>query len=101
MTATARREERASELRGHYGVKTTLSNAEAASGAGLVVIAIKEGLFQRMHRVGRRISSAAVHTDAWHHRTDAVTSAAAAVGIAVSIIGGKGYEVADDWLMMT
>jgi len=63
----------------------------------LVVIAIKEGLFQRMHRVGRRIGSAAVHTDAWHHRTDAITSAAAAVGIAVSIIGGKGYEVADDW----
>src|SRR5439155_13547814 len=63
----------------------------------LAVIAIKEGLFQSVNRVGRRISSAAVHTDAWHHRTDAVTSAAAAVGIAVSIIGGKGYEVADDW----
>ena len=41
MTATARREERASELRGHYGVRTTLSNAEAAAGAGLVVIAVK------------------------------------------------------------
>jgi len=63
----------------------------------LVVIAIKEGLFQRVQRVGRRIGSAAVHTDAWHHRTDAITSAAAAVGIAVSIIGGKGYEAADDW----
>ena len=63
----------------------------------LIVIAIKEGLFQRMHRLGRRIGSAAVHTDAWHHRTDAITSAAAAVGIAVSIIGGRGYEVADDW----
>jgi cation diffusion facilitator family transporter len=50
-----------------------------------------------MHRVGTKIGSGAVHTDAWHHRTDAVTSAAAAVGIAVSIIGGKGYEVADDW----
>jgi cation diffusion facilitator family transporter len=63
----------------------------------LVVIAIKEGMFQRLNRVGRRIESGAVHTDAWHHRTDAVTSAAAAVGIAVAIIGGKGYEVADDW----
>jgi len=63
----------------------------------LVVIAIKEGLFQRVQRVGRRIGSAAVHTDAWHHRTDAITSAAAAVGIAVAIIGGKGYEAADDW----
>lgn len=63
----------------------------------LVVIAIKEGLFQRVHRVGRTIGSAVVHTDAWHHRSDAITSAAAAVGIAVAIIGGKGYEVADDW----
>ena len=62
----------------------------------LVVIAVKEGLFRRMHRVGRTIGSGAVHTDAWHHRTDAITSAVAAVGIAVAIIGGKGYEVADD-----
>jgi cation diffusion facilitator family transporter len=63
----------------------------------VVVIAIKEGLFQRLNRVGRKIGSAAVHTDAWHHRADAITSAAAAAGIAVAIIGGKGYEVADDW----
>lgn len=63
----------------------------------LVVIAIKEGLFQRLHSVGRRIGSAAVHTDAWHHRSDAITSAVAALGIAVAIIGGKGYEAADDW----
>ena len=63
----------------------------------LIVIAIKEGLFQRLHRVGTKIESAAVRTDAWHHRSDAITSAVAAVGIAVSIIGGKGYEVADDW----
>ncbi len=63
----------------------------------LVVITIKEGLFRRMHRIGEKIGSAAVHTDAWHHRSDAITSAAAAVGIAVAIIGGKGYEAADDW----
>ncbi len=63
----------------------------------LAVIAIKEGLFQRIHRVGRKIGSGAVHTDAWHHRSDAITSAAAGVGIAVAIIGGKGYEAADDW----
>lgn len=63
----------------------------------LIVIAIKEGLFQRLHRVGTRIGSGAVHTDAWHHRADAITSAAAAIGIAVAIIGGRGYEVADDW----
>src|SRR2546426_3748950 len=58
----------------------------------LIVIAIKEGLFQRLHRVGTRIGSGAVHTDAWHHRADAITSAAAAIGIAVAIIGGRGSE---------
>ena len=63
----------------------------------LAVISIKEGLFRRLDRVGRTIGSAAVHTDAWHHRSDAITSAAAAVGIAVAIIGGKGYKAADDW----
>ncbi|HYQ95847.1 MAG TPA: cation diffusion facilitator family transporter [Candidatus Eisenbacteria bacterium] len=63
----------------------------------LGVIAVKEGLFQRVNRVGKHIGSPAVHTDAWHHRTDAITSAAAAIGIAIALIGGKGYEVADDW----
>src|SRR5262249_4539857 len=38
----------------------------------------------------------AVHSDAWHHRSDAITSLAAAIGISVALIGGKGYEAADD-----
>jgi divalent metal cation (Fe/Co/Zn/Cd) transporter len=33
----------------------------------------------------------------WHHRSDAITSAAAAVGITIALIGGKGWEMADDW----
>jgi pyrroline-5-carboxylate reductase len=41
VVASCRREERAGELRGHYGIEATLSNAEAAAGAGLVVIAVK------------------------------------------------------------
>lgn len=35
--------------------------------------------------------------DAWHHRSDAITSAAAFVGISIAIIGGPGFEAADDW----
>jgi len=38
----------------------------------------------------------AVHTDAWHHRADAITSLAAAIGISISLIGGPGYRSADD-----
>lgn len=43
------------------------------------------------------MTSTAVKGDAWHHRSDAITSAAAFVGIAIALIGGKGYESADDW----
>ena len=41
-----------------------------------------------------------MRTDAWHHFSDALTSAAAFVGISVSLIGGAGYEGADDWAAM-
>jgi cation diffusion facilitator family transporter len=43
------------------------------------------------------VASSAVETDAWHHRSDAITSAAAFVGIGVALIGGPGYEHADSW----
>ncbi len=36
-------------------------------------------------------------TDAWHHRSDAITSTAAFIGISVALLGGPGWESADDW----
>src|SRR5690606_35991111 len=60
-------------------------------------VASKEGVYRRMRRVARDTGSPAVAADAWHHRADAVTSAAAAIGISVALIGGEGYESADDW----
>lgn len=63
----------------------------------LLVIAIKEVLFRFVLKVGKDVSSTAVKTDAWHHRSDAITSAAAFVGISIALIGGRGYESADDW----
>jgi len=60
------------------------------------VIFVKEILFRRVFAVGQEVESAAVQADAWHHRSDAITSAAAAVGIAVALIGGPGWEEADD-----
>jgi len=62
----------------------------------VVVVAIKESLFRFVMREGISVESSAVRTDAWHHRTDAITSLAAGIGIGVSLIGGKGYEAADD-----
>jgi cation diffusion facilitator family transporter len=61
----------------------------------LAVVAIKEGLFRFVLREGRTMESSAVLTDAWHHRSDVITSIAAAIGISVALIGGKGYESAD------
>jgi cation diffusion facilitator family transporter len=43
------------------------------------------------------VESPAIKTDAWHHRSDAITSAAAFIGISIALIGGKGYENADNW----
>jgi cation diffusion facilitator family transporter len=63
----------------------------------VAVVLVKEGMFRYVVKVGRKVRSMAVETDAWHHRSDALTSAAAFVGISVALIGGPGYESADDW----
>jgi len=62
----------------------------------LGVICIKEGLFRFVLREAISVESSAVHTDAWHHRSDVITSLAAAIGISVALLGGKGYESADE-----
>lgn len=62
-----------------------------------VVVFIKEVLFRRVLVVGSDINSTAVKADAWHHRSDAITSLAAFIGIAIAIGGGKGWEAADDY----
>jgi cation diffusion facilitator family transporter len=61
------------------------------------VVLFKETLFRYVMGVGERVESTVVKTDAWHHRSDAITSALAFVGISIALIGGKGYESADDW----
>jgi cation diffusion facilitator family transporter len=63
----------------------------------IVVIVVKEILFRYVNRLGRDLESTAVQTDAWHHRSDALTSAAAFIGISVALIGGEGWQSADDW----
>src|SRR5947208_1367698 len=63
----------------------------------VVVIVIKEFLFRYVNRIGQDLESTAVQTDAWHHRSDALTSAAAFIGISVALIGGKRWQSADDW----
>jgi len=61
------------------------------------VIAVKEILYRRVSRVGKDVGSTAVTADAWHHRADAISSLAAFIGISIALIGGRGWEAADDW----
>ena len=63
----------------------------------IVVIVVKEFLFRSVIRLGRNVESTAVLTDAWHHRSDALTSAAAFIGISIALLGGEGWQSADDW----
>jgi cation diffusion facilitator family transporter len=60
------------------------------------VIVIKEGLFRFVAREAASVASAAVRADAWHHRSDAITSVAAAIGISTALIGGEKFAWADD-----
>ncbi len=63
----------------------------------ILVVVTKETLFRYVNRIGKEASSIVVQTDAWHHRSDAITSAAVFVGISVALIGGEGYAAADDY----
>src|SRR5436190_1853829 len=45
----------------------------------------------------KETNSSSLKADAWHHRSDAITSVAAFTGISIALIMGKGYESADDW----
>ncbi|OGU37410.1 MAG: cobalt-zinc-cadmium resistance protein [Ignavibacteria bacterium RIFOXYA2_FULL_35_9] len=63
----------------------------------VAVVITKELLFRFVIKIGENIESTSVKIDAWHHRSDAITSFAAFIGISVALIGGKGYEEADDY----
>lgn len=63
----------------------------------VLVMGIKEAMFRRTLRVGSDTGSNAVQADAWHHRSDAITSLAAFVGISIALAGGRGWESADDY----
>jgi cation diffusion facilitator family transporter len=63
----------------------------------VLVVAVKAVLSHRVAKVGDEVGSVAVQSDAGHHLSDAITSAAAFFGILLAILGGPGWENADDW----
>ena len=62
-----------------------------------VIIIIKEVFYRIVSKKGEETKSSALKADAWHHRSDAITSLMAFIGIAIAIYMGPGYESADDW----
>ncbi len=63
--------------------------------AGIIVS--KELFYRFVRRKSQETNSSSLKADAWHHRSDAITSLAAFIGISVALIMGPGYESADDW----
>jgi cation diffusion facilitator family transporter len=66
-------------------------------GVLVVVIGTKEVLYRLLIRHADSIGSNAIRAEAWHHRSDAITSLAAFIGISIALIGGKAWASADNW----
>ena len=62
-----------------------------------VIIVWKEASYRYVLKKSKQLNSSSLQADAWHHRSDAVTSVTAFVGISIALYFGKGYETADDW----
>ncbi len=61
------------------------------------IIVWKEISYRFVIRKSKATNSSSLKADAWHHRSDAITSVTAFIGISIALIFGKGYETADDW----
>ena len=62
-----------------------------------LIIFWKEISYQIVIKKSKQTHSSSLKADAWHHRSDAITSVMAFIGISIAVIFGKGYESADDW----
>ncbi|RRJ90418.1 cation diffusion facilitator family transporter [Flavobacterium macacae] len=61
------------------------------------IIIWKEISYRLVMKRSRETKSSSLAADAWHHRSDAITSVAAFIGITIALTFGEGYEAADDW----
>lgn len=61
------------------------------------IILWKEISYRIVIKKSVETNSTSLRADAWHHRSDAITSVMAFIGISIAIIFGEGYETADDW----
>ncbi len=61
------------------------------------IVGAKIWFSRRMRTAGEETGSTALGAEALHHYSDAVTSGAAFIGIAIAVLGGPAYAAADDW----
>lgn len=62
-----------------------------------IIILWKEISYRFIKRKGDQLKSSSLKADAWHHRSDAITSVAAFIGISMALLLGEGFQSADDW----
>jgi cation diffusion facilitator family transporter len=84
------------------GAARGITTPQEAPGSFTLVVLVgvlitKEVMFRVLSARGREIGSQSLNADAWHHRSDALTSLAAFIGISVALTAGEGFESADDW----
>jgi cation diffusion facilitator family transporter len=61
----------------------------------LASVILKEILYRYKAKLGKNVKSTSLIADAWHHRSDALSSGVVLVGIAGSIFGGPGWQYLD------
>jgi cation diffusion facilitator family transporter len=61
------------------------------------IVLLKEFFYRAVTKTNKKLNSSALKADAWHHRSDALTSLMAFIGISISVLFGEGYENAEDW----
>lgn len=85
----------------HQSIENIRTPHEGPKSFTLIILAAiilwKEISYQLVIRKSRETGSSLLKADAWHHRSDAITSVTAFIGISIALIMGKGYESADDW----
>lgn len=85
----------------HESIKNIQTPHESPEAWTLIILAgiiiWKEISYRLVMKKSKETNSSSLRADAWHHRSDAITSVAAFIGISAALILGKGYESADDW----
>lgn len=85
----------------YESIQNIQTSHEAPKSWTLIVLACiilwKEISFQIVIKKSKETNSSSLKADAWHHRSDAITSVMAFIGISIALIFGEGYETADDW----